>query len=48
MARMVYCPLVVRKLGYPAVEFARLLGMTTHAVVRAASSEDLPGIEYFL
>jgi len=43
--RRLCCQLAVRKLGYPAAQVARFLGVTTSAVVRAASSEDLPKIE---
>ena len=43
-----FCQLAVRKLGYPAAEVARFLGVTTSAVLRAASSEELLGIEDYL
>jgi len=47
-ARRLFCQLAVRKMGYPGAEVARFLGVTTSAVVRAASSEDLPEIEKYL
>ena len=40
--RRLLCQVAVGKLGYPAAEVARFLGVTTSAVVRAAYSEDLP------
>lgn len=38
-ARRRFCQLAVVKLGYPGAQVARFLGVTTSAVVRAASSE---------
>jgi hypothetical protein len=35
-------------MGYPAVEVARFLGVTTAAAVRAAHSESHPEIEKYL
>ena len=46
--RRLLCELAVRKIGYPGVEVARFLGVTTSAVVRVAGFEDLPGIENYL
>ena len=44
-ARRLFCQLSVGKMGYPAAEVARLLGVTTSAVARATNSEDLPEID---
>ncbi|UCF72437.1 MAG: transposase [Deltaproteobacteria bacterium] len=46
--RRLYCQLAVRKMGYPAAEVARYVGVSTSAVARAASSEDLPEIDTYL
>ena len=46
--RRLFCQIAVRKMGYPGAEVARFLGVTTSAVVRAAYSEDLPGIQKYL
>ena len=43
-ARRLFCQLAVVKLGYPGAKVARFLGVNTSAVVRAASSEELPKI----
>jgi putative transposase len=48
MVRRLFCKIAVGKLGYPAAHVARFLGVSTSAVVRAARSEDLPGIEKYL
>jgi len=37
-ARRVFCRLAVQKMKYPAAQVARFLGVTTAAVVRAAST----------
>jgi len=42
------CQLLVRKMGYPGAEVARFLGVTTSAVSRAASSEELPELQKYL
>ncbi len=47
-ARRLFCQLAVGKMGYPAAEVARLLGVTTSAVVRAANSENLPEIDKYI
>jgi len=46
--RRLYCQLAVRKMGYPAAEVARYVGVSTSAVARAANSEDLPEIDTYL
>jgi hypothetical protein len=38
----------VGKMGYPGAEVARFLGVTTSAVIRAAYSEELPGLQKYL
>jgi uncharacterized protein YijF (DUF1287 family) len=43
-ARRRFCQWAVVKLGYPGAQVARFLGVTTSAVVRAATSEELPKI----
>ena len=43
-ARRLFCQFTVVKLGYPGAKVARFLGVSTSAVVRAASSEELPKI----
>lgn len=45
--RRLFCQLAVGKMGYPAAEVARLLGVTTSAVARATNSEDLPEIDKY-
>jgi hypothetical protein len=35
-------------LGYPGAKVARVLGVTTSAVIRAVQSEVMPGVEIFL
>jgi hypothetical protein len=47
-SRRLFCQLAVGKMGYPAAEVARLLGVTTSAVVRATNSEDLPEIDKYI
>jgi REP element-mobilizing transposase RayT len=47
-ARRLFCQLSVVKMGYPGAQVARLLGVTTSAVVRAANSEELPEVENYL
>ena len=46
-ARRLFCQVAVGRMGYPAAEVARFLGVTTSAVVRAAHSEGLPEIEKY-
>ena len=46
-ARRLFCEVAVGRMGYPAAEVARFLGVTTSAVVRAAHSEVLPKIEKY-
>jgi hypothetical protein len=48
MARRLFCKITVGKLGYPGAHVARFLGVSTSAVVRAARSTDLPGMEKYL
>ncbi|MFH1351176.1 MAG: hypothetical protein ABII26_09590 [Pseudomonadota bacterium] len=43
-ARRRFCELAVVKMGYPGAQVARFLGVSTSAVVRAASSEELQEI----
>jgi hypothetical protein len=43
-----FCQVVVGRMGYPAAEVGRFLGVTTSAVVRAAHSESHPEIEKYL
>jgi REP element-mobilizing transposase RayT len=45
--RRIVCQVAVDKMGYPAAEVARVLGVTTSAVVRAAHSKLMPGIEKY-
>jgi uncharacterized protein YijF (DUF1287 family) len=40
--------LSVVKIGYPGAQVARLLGVSTSAVVRAAHSAELPEVELFI
>ena len=47
-ARRLFCQLSVMNMGYPGAQVARLLGVTTSAVVRAANSEELPEVENYL
>jgi putative transposase len=47
-ARRLFCQLSVVKMGYPGAQVARLLGVSTSAVVRAAHSEELPEVENYL
>ena len=47
-ARRLLCQVAVGRMGYPAAEVARFLGVTTSAVVRAAHSESHPEIEKYL
>ena len=48
LARRLFCKMTVGQLGYPGAHVARFLGVTTSAVVRAARSKDLPGVEKYL
>jgi len=45
--RRLFCQPAVGRMGYPAAEAARFLGVITSAVPRAADSEDLPEIEKY-
>ena len=47
-ARRLFCQLSVVKIGYPGAQVARLLGVSTSAVVRAAHSAELPEVENYL
>jgi len=47
-ARRLFCQVAVGRVGYPAAQVARFLGVTTSAVVRAAHLESLPEIEKYL
>jgi len=47
-ARCLFCQVAVGRIGYPAAEVARFLGVTTSAVVRAGHSESHPEIEKYL
>ena len=47
-ARRLFCQLPVVKMGYPGAQVARLLGVSTSAVVRAAHSAELPEVENYL
>jgi REP element-mobilizing transposase RayT len=47
-ARRLFCQLSVVKMGYPGAEVARLLGVTTSAVIRAANSEELAEVRDYL
>ena len=47
-ARRLFCQLSVVKMGYPGAQVARLLGVSTSAVVRAAHSEELPEVRNYL
>ena len=47
-ARRLFCQLSVMKMGYPGAQVARLLGVSTSAVVRAANSEELPEVGDYL
>ena len=47
-ARHLLCQLAVRHLGYPGAGLARVLGVTTSAVNRAAWAEPVPGLGEFL
>ena len=47
-ARRLFCQLSVVKIGYPGARVARLLGVSTSAVVRAANSEELPEVGNYL
>lgn len=47
-ARRLFCQVGVGRMGYPAAQVARFLGVTTWAVVRATHSESLPEIEKYL
>jgi hypothetical protein len=41
-ARKILCQIAVRRLGYTGAEVARFLGISTSAVNRLASQEELP------
>ena len=43
-ARRLFCQLAVANMGYPGAQVARLLGVSTSAVMRAAHSEELPEV----
>jgi len=47
-ARLLFCQLAVADMGYPRVEAAHFLGVTTSAVVDAAHSEHLPELKEYL
>jgi hypothetical protein len=47
-ARRLFCQVAVERMGYPAAEVARFLGVTTSAVVRAAYSESHPESKKYL
>ena len=47
-ARRLFCQLSVVNMGYPGAQVARLLGVSTSAVVRAAHSEELPEVGNYL
>jgi REP element-mobilizing transposase RayT len=47
-ARRLFCQLSVVKRGYPGAQVARLLGVSTSAVVRAAHSAELPEVGDYL
>jgi putative transposase len=47
-ARRLFCQLSVVKLGYPGAQVARLLGVSTSAVVRAANSDELPEVKNYM
>ncbi len=47
-ARRLFCQLAVRRMGYPGAEVARFLGVTTSAVNRSASSEEVPDIRRYV
>jgi hypothetical protein len=40
--------LAVGRTGYPGAEVGRFLGVTTSAVILAAYSEELPGLQKYL
>ena len=42
------CQVAVDGMGYPGAEVARVLGVTTSAVIRAAHSEGMAGIRKYL
>ncbi len=46
-ARRIVCQVAVEKMGYPGAEVARILGVTTSAVIRAAHSKAVEGIEKY-
>jgi putative transposase len=47
-ARRLFCQVSVVKMGYPGAQVARLLGVSTSAVVRAAHSPELPEVGNYL
>ena len=46
-ARRLFCQAAAGRMGDPAAQVARFLGVITSAVVRAAHSEGLPEIEKY-
>ena len=46
--RRIFCQLAVRKLGYSGAEVARYLGVTTSAVNRLATAEELEDVDHYL
>ena len=46
--RKIFCQVAVKKMGYSGADVARFLGVTTSAVNRLATSEELPEIERYL
>ena len=47
-ARRLFCQVSVVKIGYSGAQVARLLGVSTSAVVRAAHSAELPEVGNYL
>ena len=47
-ARKLFCQLAVRKMGYPGAGVARFLGVTTSAVNKAANSEEVSSLKWYL
>jgi REP element-mobilizing transposase RayT len=47
-SRKIFCQLAVKKLGCSGAEVARYLGITTSAVNRMASAEDLPKVRQYI
>ena len=46
--RRMVCQVAVDRMGYPGAEVARVLGVATSAVIRAAHSESMAGIRKYL